>query len=126
METIVQKAWWELDQAELLFYKDHPTPTTEATTESDHWPRGYKVVNIDGSLRWKHLHRHEEEYALFICEITEEQVTDLETYMDWLQQQEPQTVNAVALLHGALDAHSLSRPSAPVAVQMQWGRWLRI
>ena len=104
METVVQKAWWELDQAELIFYKMHPTPITEATTESEDWPRGYKVENIDGVLKWKRLHRHEDNYFVFIGLISEDQITDLETYMDWLQQQEPQTVAAVALLHGALDA----------------------
>ena len=104
METVVQKAWWELDQAELIFYKANPTPITEATTESDDWPRGYKVENIDGVLKWKRLHRHEDNYFVFIGLISEDQTVDLETYMDWLHQQEPQTVAAVAVLHGALDA----------------------
>ena len=103
METVVQKAWWELDQAELIFYKANPTPITEANNESDDWPRGYKVENIDGVLKWKHLHRHEDNYYVFIGLISEEQIVDLETYMEWVQQQEPQTVAAVALLHGALD-----------------------
>ena len=104
METVVQKAWYELDQAELRFYKTNPTPTDEATEESSDWPLGYKVENIDGTLKWKHLHRHEEDYGEFIARIAEDQVSDLETYLGWLHQQDAATASAVALLHGALDA----------------------
>lgn len=104
MEMIVQKAWYELDQVEKVFYKTNPTPTEEATTESQDWPLGYKVENIDGSLKWKHLHRHEEDYCEFIARIAEDQTGDLETYLGWLHQQDAPTASAVALLHGALDA----------------------
>ena len=104
METVVQKAWYELDQAELRFYKTNPTPTDAATEESSDWPLGYKVENIDGTLKWKHLHRHEEDYSEFIARIAEDQVSDLETYLGWLHQQDAATASAVALLHGALDA----------------------
>jgi hypothetical protein len=104
METIVQKAWWELDHVEQIFYKANSTPTTDATNQSEDWPLGYKVENIDGKLTWKHLHRHEESYFVFISMIAENQVDDLETYKDWLIQQEPAIRDAVALLHGALDA----------------------
>lgn len=104
METVVQKAWYELDQAELRFYKTNPTPTDEATTESQDWPLGYKVENIDGTLKWKHLHRHEDDYSEFIARIAEDQLSDLETYLGWLHQQDAATASTIALLHGALDA----------------------
>ena len=112
----MQRAWWALDQMELRFYKEFPTPTDDAALEDGMhaWPTGYKAVKVGKKLEWQKLHRHDPQYGTFVLRVAnsydddeayeEDEKAAWDDYEMWMLQQPPEVVARVAELHRPLDA----------------------